>query len=128
MSRHVLDELFDDAVHHDLSAWGIHIDKVGVGFGQAGWLDEHLLSALHGSGKTFHTRDQGYYKRRHCHSSYCLVYYDVPAPETAIYIRRLLRHPLFDTHAKRMGKVIKVTPRRIEFWKVRAARKERTEW
>lgn len=128
MSRHVLDELFDDAVHRRLRAWGISIDKVGEGFGRVGWLDEQLLSALHGSRKTFHTRDQGYYKRRHCHPSYCLVYYDVPASETAAYVRRLLRHPLFNTHAKRMGKAIKVTPTQIEFWEVRGVRKGKATW
>jgi hypothetical protein len=113
MSRHVLDELFDDAVHQQLRMWRMAHEKVGAGFGQSGWLDEQILSALHGSRKTFHIRDQGHFKRGHCHPSYCLVCYDVPAQDTPLYIRRLLRHPLFGTHAKRMGKVIKVTPGRI---------------
>jgi len=128
MSRQVLDELFDETVHQQLRTWRISIDKVGAGFGQSGWTDEQILSALHGSRKTFHTRDQGYYNRHYCHPSYCLVYYDVPAAEMAIYLRRLLRHPLFNTHAKRMGKVIKVTSRRIEFWELRGAKKEKVEW
>ena len=116
MSHHVLDELFDESVYEQLKARRIAIDKVGEGFGNTGWLDEHILQALHGSGKTFHTRDHGFYYRSHAHSSYCIVYYDVPLAEMAAYIRRVLRHPQLNTHAKRLGKVIKVTGQRIEFW------------
>lgn len=116
MSRHVLDELFDQTVYEQLKAQRIAIDKIGAGFGTSGWLDEHILQALHGSGKTFHTRDHGFYRRSCAHSSYCIVYYDVPLAEMAAYIRRVLRHPQLNTHAKRLGKVIKVTRQRIEFW------------
>src|SRR5262249_37809381 len=37
------------------------------------------------------------------------------AEEMMVYIRRFLRYPQFNTHAKRLGKVIKVTTQRIEF-------------
>jgi hypothetical protein len=116
MSRQVLDELFDESVYEQLRARRIAIDKVGVGFGRTGWLDEHILQALHGSGKTFHTRDHGFYRRSHTHPSYCIVYYDVPLGEMSKYIGRFLRHPQFNTHAKRLGKVIRVTAQRIEVW------------
>ncbi len=128
MSRNVLDELFDEVVYRQLRAWRISIDRVGVGFGQLGWSDERIRKALHGSRKTFHTRDRGHYHRRYCHPSYCLVYYDVPAVEMAIYVRRLLHHPQLNTHAKRMGKVIKVAPKHIEFWQVNSTRKQRVKW
>jgi hypothetical protein len=116
MSRQVLDELFDESIYEQLKARRIAIDKIGAGFGKTGWLDEHILHALHGSEKTFHTRDHGFYRRSHAHSSYCLVYYDVPLGEMSEYVRRFLRHPQFNTHAKRLGKVIKITTQRIEVW------------
>ena len=74
MSRHVLDELFDKSVFEQLKTQRIAIDKVGVGFGRIGWLDEHILQALRGSGKTFHTRDQGFYCRSLGQPSYCIAY------------------------------------------------------
>jgi hypothetical protein len=109
MSRQVLDELFDESVYEQLKARRMAIDKVGAGFGKTGWSDEHILQALHGSGKTFHTRDHGFYRRSRVHSSYCIVYYDVPLAEMAAYVRRFLRHPQLKTHVQRLGKVIKVT-------------------
>ncbi len=84
MSRHVLDELFDEVVYEQLRAKRLAIDTVGTGFGESGWLDERILQALQGSGKTFHTRDQGCYRRSRCHPSYCLIWYDLPVAETAL--------------------------------------------
>ncbi len=128
MSRQVLDELFDESVYEQLKARRIAIDKLGAGFGKTGWPDEHILQALHGSGKTFHTRDHGFYRRSRAHSSYCIVYYDVPLVEMAAYVRRFLRHPQLNTHAKRLGKVIKVTTRRIEFWQRDRSTKSVIRW
>ena len=53
---------------------------------------------------------------RLCHSNYCLVVFSVPVLETALYIRRLLRHPLLKTRAKRQGKVVKVSTDKIALW------------
>lgn len=128
MSRNVLDELIRMTVFKLLKQWRIAIDKVGHGFGQSGWSDEQIRRTLIGTGKTFHTRDEGYYKPAHRHSTYSLVFYDVKDDEMAYYIRRFLRHPLFNTHAKRLGKVIKVTPTHIEFWEVGRNSKVKVEW
>lgn len=128
MSRHVLDELFDESIHEQLKARRIAVDRIGAGFGKTGWLDEHILQALHGSEKTFHTRDHGFYRRSAAHSSYCIVYYEAPIAEMAVYIRRFLRHPQFNTHAKRLGKVIKVTSQRIEFWQQGRSAKSVMRW
>jgi hypothetical protein len=57
-----------------------------------------------------------------------LVIYDVAANEMAEYIRKFLRHPQFNTHAKRLGKVIKVTPTHIEYWEVKRSGKIRINW
>lgn len=128
MSRNVLDELTIKEVSEQLKRWRIATDKVGREFGQFGWSDEQIRGALIGSRKTFHTRDKGYYKPIYRHSSYSLVFYDVRDDEMAYYIRRLLRHSLFNTHAKRLGKVIKVTSIHIEFWEVGRSGKVKVEW
>ena len=73
MSRHVLDELTLKRTYLQLQQWRISVDKIGQGFGQSGWSDERIRRELHGSGKTIHTRDKGYYKAKHCHATYCLV-------------------------------------------------------
>ncbi len=62
------------------------------------------------------------------HLSYCIAYYDVPLAEMAVYIRRFLRHPQFNTHAKRLGKVSKITTQRIEFWQVGHSTKSIIRW
>jgi len=38
-----------------------------------------------------------------------LIYLDVEKSESAIFIRRLLKHPEFNTQVKRMGNVIRVS-------------------
>ncbi|MBM3235128.1 hypothetical protein FJZ31_02390 [Candidatus Poribacteria bacterium] len=83
MSRNVLDELTIKEVTEQLKRWRIATDKVGRGFGQSGWSDEQVRRALTGTGKTFHTRDDDYYKPAHRHSTYSLVFYDVKDDEMA---------------------------------------------
>jgi len=118
MSRNVLDELAVIETYEQLKFWRIPIDWIGHGFGQPAMSDEQIRRMLMRSKKTFHTRDRDYYKPIYRHSTYSLVYYEVDDPEWAYYIRCFLRHPLFNTHAKRLGKVIKVTPTHIEFWEI----------
>jgi hypothetical protein len=128
VSRNVLDELFEDEALQQLREWRVHVDKVGQGFGDAGWGDERLRVELHGSQKTFHTLDGGFYRPRHRHATYCLVYYEVSFKEAPAFIRRFLRHPAFNTHAKRLGKVVKVTTERIYFWEIGIKRQQSVEW
>ena len=52
---------------------------------------------------------RSFYKPSLCHSQYCLVYLNVEQPEAAVFVRRLLHHSEFDTQAKRMGQVIRVS-------------------
>ena len=58
---------------------------------------------------TFFTRDQDFCDPSLCHTRYCLVLLAVEKDEVAIFVRRLLRHPEFDTKAKRMGAVIRLS-------------------
>jgi hypothetical protein len=47
-----------------------------------------------------------------------LVFLDIREHEghIAAAIRRFLRHPAFDTHTKRLGKVVRLHPRGVSFW------------
>ena len=62
---------------------------------------------------TFSTRDMGFFRAPLRHGNYCLVALTVQVLETAHYISKLLRHPHFNTRAKRNGKVIRVSTQKI---------------
>ena len=53
-----------------------------------------------------------------CHTRYCLVYLAVAKDEVAPFIRRLLRHREFDTVAKRMGTVVRVSHVDLSVWRL----------
>ncbi len=74
------------------------------------------------------TVDRHLYKRTLCHARYGLVYLNVGQSEAAIFVRRLLRHPEFDTQAKRMSTVIRVSHRRLAVWCLHAEHEERFDW
>ena len=46
----------------------------------------------------------------------------------ADYVRRFLRHPQFDTQAKRMGVIARVAPIGIRFWRGRDRKLQRLDW
>ena len=71
--------------------------------------DSAILPLLHALGRaTFFTRDRDFWRAELCHPRYCLVFLDVPVRELANYIRRFLRHPVFNTTARRLGCVVRV--------------------
>ena len=127
MSRQVLDEQIDVEWYQMLKQRR-SFDKVGDGFGRKGLQDEEIYHLLHGTGKTFHSQDSDHYHPDNRHKSYCLVYYEVRDAELVDYILRFLRHPEFNTHAKRLGKVIRVAPQYIEYWEVGKQERTRVEW
>ena len=94
-----------------LCRWRVHFRQIGFEVGRPEWDDQQeVLRYLHMAKRVaFFTRDLGFFRRRLCHSNYCLVVLSVPVLETAAYIRRLLRHPMLKTTAKRQGKVVKVS-------------------
>jgi len=60
----------------------------------------------------------GFFRAPLRHANYRLVALTVPVLETADYIAKFLRHPQFNTRAKRNGKVIKVSTKSINFWAI----------
>lgn len=125
----VLDENIVASQRHLLQKWKIKFHQIGHDIARSGIQDEEIIPFLHKLGSvTFFTLDDDYYYRQLCHKNYCLVYLDVNDNEAATFIRRLLRHPLFNTEAKRMGKVIRVDHTRLHFWRLHAERQVRLFW
>jgi hypothetical protein len=77
---------------------------------------------------TFFTLDLGFYRRALCHACYCLVCVDVGQYEAAAFVRRLLRHRQFDTEAKRLATVIRVSQRGLAVWRLHAEREAQHAW
>jgi len=97
--------------------------------GRKGMADEEILPFLLSlSQPTFFTRDLGFDAPRFCHARYCLVILAVGQYEVAHFVRRLLRHPSFDSRAKRTGRVIRVMPTGLAVWHQHAEQELRIAW
>jgi hypothetical protein len=77
---------------------------------------------------TFFTRDLGFCERGLCHARYCLACMVVGKNETTAFVRRFLRHPEFDTQAKRMGTVIRVSRGGLRVWRLHAEQEVVLPW
>ena len=93
--------------------------------------DDNIVSLLHRLKlPTLFTKDKHYWKYSLVHSGYCLVYLDVPEHEgrIATFIRRFLHHHHFNTHSKRMGKVVRLHVRGIEFFEKGTRKSHAISW
>lgn len=114
----VLDENILESQRLMLRSWRIHVSQIGHEIGFQGMKDESIIPLFHDlKSITFFTRDLGFYRPKLCHTSYCLVCLDVGQYEVASFIRRFLKHPSFDTQAKRMGCVARVSSTNLRYWK-----------
>lgn len=118
----ILDHNIPEDEARKLRLWKIHFRQIGFEVGRPEWEDQQeILRYLHRTKQpTFFMRDLGFFRGKLCHSNYCIVVLDLPVVETAIHIRRLLRHPRFRTRANRSGKVLKLTARKILMWQGRS--------
>jgi len=107
----ILDENVTQDQRGLLQTWGIPIHQIGCDVGRKGMKDDkEIIPFLHQlRDTTFFTRDPGFYDHSLCHMRYCLVYLAVGKGEVAVFVRRFLRHPEFDTKAKRMGAVVRIS-------------------
>lgn len=119
----ILDHNIPENQTQQLRLWKIHLRQIGFEVGRPEWDDQQeILRYLHATKQaTFFTRDLGFFRRRFCHSNYCIVVLTVPVAETAAYIRRLLRHPRFKTRASRVGRVLKLSSGKILSWQGKSA-------
>jgi hypothetical protein len=112
-----------------LRQWGIRFRSLSRDFRRQGMPDDNVLPfLLRLKQPTLLTRDGDFFERRLLHARYCLAWFEVDASQTAFLIRRFLRHPLFRTNAQRLGKVICIAPRGIEYWSKSAVRLTRVGW
>jgi len=83
--------------------------QVGQDVGRAGIKDDQIAPLLLKLRRpTFFTGDLGFLEAKLCHSRYGIVCLAVGPDEAASLVRRFLRHPSFDTQAKRLGRVMRV--------------------
>ena len=109
--------------------WHVPFRQIGYDIARKGIKDDNIIPFLFALRQpTFFTSDGDFYKRGFCHTRYCLVHLDVDESDTAVYIRRVLRHPEFSTHAKRMGVVIRASYSGLSVWRLHAKQELRYKW
>jgi hypothetical protein len=125
----VLDENLPAGQRSLLREWRIPFRVVGADVACSGALDENLVPVLHRLPQpTFVSLDRDFHRPDWAHGRYCLVWLDVRNRLAADYIRRFLKHPLFDTQAKRMGLVARVHADGIEFWQIPRRSRQSVPW
>jgi hypothetical protein len=121
----ILDENIPEHQRLLLRSWRVAVRQIGRELGQSGMTDDAILTLLHHvSRPTFFTRDDSFYQSTLCQPNYCLVYLAVGQYEVASF----LRHPLFATHARRRGAVVRVGHSTVRTWRLRQAAEEVSSW
>jgi len=125
----ILDENILASQRQILRSQRVPVRQIGYDVGRKGMKDNEIIPFLRSLRRpTFFTRDMGFYERDLCHARYCLVCMAVRRNEAAAFVRRLLRHPEFDTQAKRMGTVIRVSRGRLRVWRLYAEQEIALSW
>ena len=125
----ILDENIIDNQRRQLNSWRISVRQIGFEIGRKGMKDREIIPFLHQLNQpTFFTRDDDFYERSLCHAGYCLVYLDVRKEEVATFVRRVLRHRVFKTKARRMGKIIRASHVGLSVWQQHAEKEDHFGW
>jgi len=125
----ILDENFPESQRQLLKVWRIPVRQIGVEISRKGIQDDEIIPLLLGLRRpTFFTLDNDFYSRSLCHARYCLVCVDVSQYEAAVFVRRFLRHKDFDTEAKRMGMVVRLSHAGIFLWPLHVETEARLDW
>jgi hypothetical protein len=126
----IFDENIIASQRAQLRKWRIRFNQIGTEIGRRGMRDlTEIVPLLHSLRRsTFFTHDLGFFDPLLCHKGYSLVCLDIKANESAIYIRRFLRHRGFRAENQRLGKVILARQRNLSFWEIGEQRLHRTSW
>ncbi len=125
----ILDENILESQRQLLIKWRVRFRQIGYDTGRKGMDDDEIIPFLFTLRQpTLFTMDADFFKSGLCHARYGLAYLDVNDLEAAAFIRRLLRHRQFDTHAKRMGVVLRISYAGVDAWRSRAEEQERFDW
>lgn len=112
-----------------LRGWGVRCRAIGQDIAPLSIGDDNIVVLLHRLKQpTFFTRDEDFFKPSLGHPVYALVWLDVAPEEAALFVRRFLRHPRFQTKAARLGSVARVHHDGIHFWQRRRATLQRVDW
>lgn len=125
----ILDENIPDGQRLQLQAWRLAARQIGFDLGRKGLKDEEIVVLLRRQrNPAFFTRDAGFYQPILRHRNYCLVMASVGQNEVAAFIRRFLRHADFDTQAKRMGRVVRISHAGMAVWRLRSQTEVHLVW
>lgn len=126
----ILDENIIASQRAQLRKWRIRFNHIGTEIGRRGMKDlTEIVPLLHRlRWPTFFTHDLGFFDPLLCHKGYSLVCLDIKANESAIYIRRFLRHRGFRAEKQRLGKVILARQRSLSFWEIGNQELQRLGW
>lgn len=125
----ILDENFPYSQRQLLQSWRISFKQISFDIGREGLKDDEIIPLLHQLKKpTFFTLDDDFYKKEFCHAQYCLIYLDVAQYESAVFIRRTLKHPALNTKAKRIGQVIRVSHKGLAVWRLNVDERVQIDW
>ena len=124
-----LDENILESQRLLLQQWGIRFRQIGYEAGRKGLKDHEIVEFLLKQHQpTFFSSDRHFFKRTLCHLKYCLVFLEVEQSESALFTRRLLRFDLFNTIAKRRGKVIRVSHTGGSVWETNSEKEKHFIW
>jgi hypothetical protein len=125
----LLDENFPKDQLPLLKEWRIPFRRIGHDLARLGVKDHDIVPPLHRHrGVTFFPLDWDFFDATLCHPAYGLVWLDVRADDAAHFTRRFLKHPRFNTQAKRMGVVARAHHGAIDFWRRNRAALEQAHW
>jgi hypothetical protein len=126
----ILDENIIASQGEQLRGWHIPFRQIGQDIGRKGMDDtSDILPLLHQQSQpTFFTRDDDFYSRTLSHPGYCLAVLSVPRDQAARYLRRFLQHAEFNTRAKRMGRVVRVSSSGIHYWQRNVEQEQMAQW
>jgi hypothetical protein len=132
MSHLVLDEhLSREEVLEPLRPWR-SVQKIEDLAPHETLKDDRILQILRRQKQpTLITLDGGFFLRRYCDPRYCLLYFVIPRQQQARLpglLRQMFRLPAFKTKAARMGKVVRISSERIEFWQIGEEKKQTLPW
>lgn len=125
----ILDENIFEAQRQALLDWRVPFRQIGYEVGHKGMTDDEIIPfLLRFRQPTFFTVDRHFYRRTLCHPRYGLVFLDVKQSEAALFVRRVLSHRRFDTHARRMGAVVRASHVGITVWRLHMEREAYFGW
>jgi hypothetical protein len=125
----VLDENLFPEHAELLASWHIHSRQIGRELGRRGMLDDEIIALLHGLQRpTLFTLDSDFYRPGLRHDGYCLVWAEVAVAELPLIIRRFLRHPTFNTEAKRLGNIVHLSLEAVHYWPLHASQEQLVIW